>query len=44
MVEADPKLLADQFKKACMAKIEKQNQEHNLKQERNALEIQEAKN
>ncbi len=44
MVEADPKLLADEFKKACMATIDKQNQQHNLNQEKNALEIQEAKN
>jgi hypothetical protein len=43
MVEADLKLLAENFKKACLEKIEKQNQLHNLNQAKSTEEIKEAK-
>ena len=43
MVEADLQLLADDFKKACIAKIQAKNKSHKESQEKNTEEIREAK-
>jgi hypothetical protein len=43
MVEADLQVLADDFKKACIEKIQAKNKSHKESQEKNTEEIREAK-
>jgi hypothetical protein len=43
MVEADLQVLVDDFKKACIAKIQAKNKLHTESQKKNTAEIREAK-
>ena len=43
MVEADIQIMTEEFSRACLEKIEKQNQLHKENQARNTEEISEAK-